>query len=228
MGEAKRQAELRSRLVYHHTSTLRTNQLWMSGHLLPEGEMPAVLHPHLGEIQTSATLRRAMKDFPPLVWLTRRLEVPHVLLETLLILKNSKGVVVSETIDRDLSNGLALNRMAFGFDREEIGVVAWPDHPGYDTAEGRELNDTAREVGDDPDDWYVSERPIDLLKMAEVRFSRSVMKPKLERSDSYLADVKRMVAMCRERPDVFIPPSWIKPADVEKLARRMGLEMRTA
>ena len=60
MGEARRR-RLAGGTIYHHTSTLRTNQLWMSGQLLPEGRMPPALHPFLGTIETDATLRRAMR-----------------------------------------------------------------------------------------------------------------------------------------------------------------------
>jgi len=67
----------------------------------------------------------------------------------------------------DTANALALNRVAIGFPAATIGAVRWPDYGAYSTAEGRELNETAREVGDDPDDWWVSEQPVDLLLETE-------------------------------------------------------------
>jgi hypothetical protein len=70
---------------------------------------------------------------------------------------------------------------------------------------GRELNETAREAGDDPNDWYVSETPIDVMKVSEFWSSRTVLNPRLQRSDSYIADIRRMVTMCRERDGVFSP-----------------------
>jgi hypothetical protein len=51
--------------VYHHTSTLRTNLIWMSGVIEVEGKSKGVLHPQIGEIRTDAKVRRALKDFLP-------------------------------------------------------------------------------------------------------------------------------------------------------------------
>jgi len=56
--------------VYHHTSTLRTNLLWMSGVIEVEGSGREPLHPQLGIIKTDVLRRRAMQDFPPVAWLT--------------------------------------------------------------------------------------------------------------------------------------------------------------
>lgn len=226
MGEAKRRQAQRARLIYHHTSTLRTNLLWMAGVILPEGRMPPVYHPQLGEIITDATARRPMKDFPGLVWFTRRIEVPNVLLNVgfrFVDKATGRDVVAPKSLSADLSNALALQRMALGFRTDDIPVRPWPLHPGYSTAEGGELNETARDVGDDPDDWWVAEEPIDLMLMAEIRGSRSTMKPKLERHDDYLADVKRMVAACRARPDAYIPPSWLTIDQAKALSARLGL-----
>jgi hypothetical protein len=227
MGEAKRRRAERQRLIYHHTSTLRTNQMWMSGVILPEGQMPPVLHPKLGEIHTDALLRRPMKDFPPVVWFTSRIDIPQCLLQTGLRFadKDSGQEVASESVSAEVSNAIALNRVALGFRIDDIAVQPWPEHRGYATAEGRELNETARDVGDDPDEWWVAEEPIDLMLMAEIRVSHSVMKPKLERMDRYLDDVKGMVKRCRETPGVFIPPAWLSPRDAVALARRLGVEV---
>lgn len=227
MGESKRRRELQAQLVYHHTSTLRTNMLWMSGQILPEGKMPPAIHPQLGQVLTDATMRRAMKDFPPLVWFTREISVPRCLLEAAFYLAPKDGSEPVHIGDAEaLSNAVALNRMALGFRIADIPVTPWPDHPGYATGEGRELNESAREAGDDPDQWFVADEPIDLLRMSEVRASRSVMKPKLERQDAYLSDVKRMVQMCRDDPGAFIPPAWLSLDEARALARRMGLPIR--
>lgn len=226
MGEAKRRRAEQAGLIYHHTSTLRTNQLWMSGVILPEGKMPPVLHPQIGEIITDATARRPMKDFPGLVWLTRRIEVPNILLNIgfrFVDRATGEDVVPPQSVSADISNALALQRMALGFRIEDVPVVPWPEHAGYSTGEGAELNETAIEAGDDPADWYVAEEPIDLMLMAEVRGSRSIVRPKLERQDGYLADVKRMVAGCRVNPHIFIPPSWLSQEQAQLLARRMGV-----
>ncbi|HEX8625866.1 MAG TPA: hypothetical protein VF782_12445 [Allosphingosinicella sp.] len=225
MGEAKRRRAEQAQLIYHHTSSLRTNQLWMAGVILPEGKMPAVLHPKLGEIQTDAFLRRAMVDFPPVVWLTRRIEVPNCMLQTgLRFADKETGVERGRSeAGADLSNAIALNRLALGFRIADVSVVPWPEYPGYSTAEGQELNESAREVGDDPDQWFVSEEPIDLLAMAEIRVSRSIARPKLERSDRYLGEVKALIQRCRDTPGAFVPPSWLKPGEARLLATRLGV-----
>ncbi|MFL6846459.1 MAG: hypothetical protein ACJ8ER_16450 [Allosphingosinicella sp.] len=225
MGEAKRRRAEQAQLIYHHTSTLRTNQLWMAGVILPEGKMPAVLHPKLGEIQTDAFLRRAMVDFPPVVWLTKRIDVPNCMLQTGLRFADKTSGADRGRADAgpDVSNAIALHRMALGFRIADVPVVPWPEHPGYLTGEGRELNDSAREVGDDPDEWWVSDQSIDLLAMAEIRVSSSIVRPKLERNEQYLGEVKRMVQQCRETEGVFIPPSWLKPDEARLLAAHMGV-----
>lgn len=74
MGQAKRRREAGVQVVYHHTSSLRTNLLWMSRYIALEGNSKGVIHPELGEIHTDAALRRPMRDFPPLVWFTTRIQ----------------------------------------------------------------------------------------------------------------------------------------------------------
>ena len=106
------------------------------------------------------------------------------------------------------ANCLAWNRIALGFPIT-AQFVPWPKYCGYNTPEGRDLNQSARDYGDNPDDWYVSETPVDVMGATEVWGSRSVMKPKLERSQTYLKDVHRMVALCRNNPGAYIPPSWL-------------------
>jgi len=72
MGEAKRrQTASIVRTVYHHTSTLRTNLIWMSGVIEVEGAGATPLHPQLGEFKHATSLRRGMHDFPPVAWFTR-------------------------------------------------------------------------------------------------------------------------------------------------------------
>jgi hypothetical protein len=123
----------------------------------------------------------------------------------------------------EITNAIALHRFAFGFRIADLGVTPWPDHPGYHTEEGQGLNESAREVGDDPDDWYVSEKPIDLLLMAEIWLSKSKYKPKLERNAGYLADVRHMVTLYRTTPGVYIPPSWLTEEQGQALARSCGV-----
>ncbi|TCU75438.1 hypothetical protein EDE08_103661 [Bradyrhizobium sp. R2.2-H] len=231
MGEAKRrkmrEAEL-GPVVYHHTSTLRTNLLWMSGVIEVEGQSrwPA-FHPKLGEIRTDALMRRAMKDFPPVAWFTSEIDIPNCLRNTRVFLTDNKTGEIryeEEETGRQLSDVLALNRVAIGFRlSENSSIVPWRDHPGYLTSEGAELNETARDVGDDPDKWYVSEQPIDLLKSVQIWSSRSVTNPKLERWDWYLKDVHNMVRGCRTNNGMYIPPTWLKDEEARALARAMGM-----
>lgn len=224
MGQAKLKRLNAEPTVFHHTSTLRTNQLWMSGEIRVEGKMPPVRHPHLGEVGNDASLRRAMKDFPPLAWFTTKIAIPNCLvLKELHFIDKKTGVQTRMPIEKSVANGIAMNRFAIGFRIADIPVVPWREHPGYTTAEGRELNETAREGGDDPDDWYVSEQSIDLMLASEIWFSREKFNPKLTREDWYLADMKKMVQKCRTTPGVLIPPAWFSPDQVRQVAQRMGL-----
>lgn len=227
MGEAKRRRELRARqglIVYHHTSTLRTNLIWMSGVIDLEGRSPPVFHPHLGEIRTDALARRSMNDFAPLAWFTTQISVPQCLIKTsLLFVDKTTGATRTINVDADVGNAMALNRLALRFRVSDIPVMPWADHPGYSTSEGIELNETAIEAGDDPRHWYVSEQPVDVLKAIEVWSARSIKNPWLQREDWYLKDVHNMVRNCRIRKDVLIPPTWLSAEDAKLYAAMMGL-----
>lgn len=225
MGEAKRRREAAdgALTVYHHTSTLRTNMIWMSGVIDLEGRCPPVRHPQLGEIRTSAKPRRAMADFPALAWFTRKIDIPMCLQNTELLLfdPDTGQPLIRERGDVSLSNALALNRMALGFPAAAIGAAPWQDHPGYSTAEGAELNETAIEAGDDPKDWYVTEAPVDVLKSTEIWSSKTIQNPKLSRLDWYLKDVHHMVKSCREQR-VYIAPTWLNTDQAKILAQTLG------
>jgi hypothetical protein len=218
-GAAKRRRQHQVPTIYHHTSTLRTNLIWMSGVIEVEGKSGAVIHPHLGEIRTDPKIRRAMKDFPAVAWFTTRIEVPEVL--------KVVGIVDADTGDEktrmeaEMANAYTLNRIALGFPIANVPVVPWPDYFGYWTAEGQELNESAREYGDNPDDWYISETAVDVLQASEVWLSKSILKPKLSPSEIYLRDVHRMVRKCRETPGVYILPSWLKTEQAEKVAQAL-------
>ena len=80
-------------------------------------------------------------------------------------------------------------------------------------------------AGDNPDDWYISQTPVDVLQASEVWVSRSIIKPKIERFDEYLRDIRRMVTLCRERK-AYIPPSWLTPEQGEALPRKAGLSVQ--
>jgi hypothetical protein len=211
--------------VYHHTSSLRTNEIWMSGKIKLEGQQPEALHPKLGTIKTDANRRRSMTDFAPLVWFTSKISVPRCLVEsTMYFTDQETGEVVKRVRLSELeSNAMSLHRIALGFPVPAIPVVPWPDHPGYGTAEGQELNEAAREVGDDPKDWWVSDEPVDVLAASEVWICRSLMDVKLRRHDGYLKEVKKMVEACRTTKGVFIPPSWLSMKEAEKLSRMVGV-----
>jgi hypothetical protein len=205
----------------------------MSGVIQLEGHTEGlVIHPQIGEIKTNANLRREFKDFPRLAWFTRRLEVPNVLIKAKMMGQKPDGTIIDfgRMVDLDkyasrLGNMLALNRLALGFPTESIPVSPWTQHNGYKTDEGRELNQTAREAGDNPNDWWVSEVPVDVLLATEVWTSRSVLSPTLRRLDVYLPEIKRMVAMCRENKGAYIPPSWMSVEDQRKLGERLGLKV---
>lgn len=226
MGEAKRKRESRKPTVYHHTSIIRTNLIWMSGVIQVEGQSKGALHPKLGEIKTDASLRRALRDFPPVAWFTTRIDIPKCLIESRFVaVDKDTGERIME-IDANVAqaNAIALNRVALGFPIADIPVIPWPEHPGYVTDEGKELNETAREFGDNPDEWYVAEQPVDVLKVSEFWSSKSVMKPKLERIDKYIPDIHRMVEAAKKH-NAFIPPSWLTPEQAMEFARRSGLKV---
>jgi hypothetical protein len=214
-------------MVYHHTSTLRTNLIWMSGLIKLEGQSDHVVHPQLGTINTSALARRALDDFPPVVWFTTQVSVPKCLIKMAVVLTDNKtGETTQISLDEQEAHGFALNRVALGFKRADIPAIHWPEHPGYATGEGRELNETAREAGDNPNDWWVSEEPIDVMKVCEFWNAMSIFDPKMTRRDAYVADIKGMVTLCRTQEGVYIPPTWLKPERAKALARRLNLNIK--
>jgi hypothetical protein len=228
MGEAKRRRMAGPRpvsVVYHHTSVLRTNLIWMSGVIQVEGACGPVLHPQLGEIRTDANLRREMTDFPPLAWFTSQVRVPNCLqdFEIAFTSKADGSVLKRMRTTKDVASGLSLRRLALGFPMANSTIVPWKEHPGYGTAEGQSLNETAREIGDDPDEWWVSEQPIGVMSATEVWIEGVVGTCRLKRHEGYLSDIKRMVTMCQTHEGAFIPPAWLPNNDAVALARRMGL-----
>ena len=226
MGEAKRRRASAVATIYHHTSTLRTNLIWMSGMIDLEANKKSVLHPQLGEIGTDALMRRSMREFPPVAWFTRRIEIPNVLIVSVLYFEDKKtGEVRRIEVGTEIAHGMSLNRVALGFPLADIDVTPWPEYRGYLTPEGQELNETARAAGDDPNDWYISETPVDVMKASEFWAARSILQPKLQRSEKYVADIKRMVTRCRERTGVYIPPTWLQPEQAAEMGRRLGLNV---
>lgn len=229
MGEAKRKRLARANLVYHHTSILRTNLIWMDGYLRVEGDTQPVLHPQLGEIENGAAFfRRDFRDFPPVVWFSKYTSVPRCLLDMKLVFRsNTTGEVVAE-MDVGAAETIAihLDRLALGFDATEIGAIPWPSHPGYQTPEGAELNATAIDVGDNPEDWFVSENPVDVLLTKEVWGSARKGESKLVHLREYVADVHKMVRLVRETPGrVYIPPTWLSVEQAEALAASLGIRV---
>lgn len=209
MGEAKRRRDERAGLVWHHTSILRTNLIWMSGIIDLEGRSKGALHPAFGQIHTDAAMRRPMQDFPALAWFTSDFNVPKCLLTfDAYVTRKDTGAVERITLSPEEVAAFSMNRIAIGFPAADIGVRRWPDHPGYSTGEGADLNETARDLGDDPDTWWVSDEPVDVLKSTEIRGGRSLDSVKMESMGDYLRDVHRMVATCRAIPGTMIPPAW--------------------
>lgn len=226
MGQAKLRKLSLAPTVYHHTSVLRTNEIWMSGVIAREGEGKPAMHPQLGEVSNSpVTLRRPMQDFPALAWFTSRIEVPRCLSASVVAV-TEKGERIA--LPEDVINALAMARLAIGFPAADIPVIPWSQHYGYHTAEGKQLNEDAREVGDNPDEWWVSEEPVDLLKSNEIWIAKSFKNTKLVRQENYLADVKRMVTLCRENPTVYIPPSWMRESEALALAKTKGSSVSIA
>ncbi|OSI60343.1 hypothetical protein BSZ21_38960 [Bradyrhizobium canariense] len=229
MGEAKRrrlQSSTSGGIVYHHTSTLRTNLLWMSGVVEVEGQGHEPIHPHIGVIKADVLRRRAMQDFPPLAWFTADVAVPKCLRNMKLCFtdKTTGEVRYEDQVIGNLSDAIALNRVALGFRLSDCPVIVkWSEHPGYGTAEGRELNESALDCGDDPNKWYVSEQAIDLLKVVEFWSSRKIVNPKMQREDWYVKDLHNMVHHCRERKDLYIPPTWLKSHEAKAMAAAMGV-----
>jgi hypothetical protein len=227
MGEAKRRRQNGTRTVYHHTSILRTNLIWMSGVIEVEGNSKGVFHPYLGEIKTEAQARRELKDFPPVAWFTTNTRIPNCLTPSVcLAMDGTTGERQEIKLDHGMANALALNRVALGFSSADIPVVPWPAYRGYATREGQQLNDWARLVGDDPDEWYVSEIPVDVLRISEVWFSRSVLKPKLTRCDHHIAGIRWMVTHCRENEDAYIAPAWFSPEPTQTVNPRLRFRPR--
>ncbi|PAY07205.1 hypothetical protein CK489_15515 [Bradyrhizobium sp. UFLA03-84] len=198
----------------------------MSGVIEVEGAGRVPYHPNIGEIRTEAKLRRALKDFPPLAWFTSEVAVPNCLRNTQFSFVDNKTGEVKhdERAGKEVSDALALNRVAIGFRLADVpSIMPWPEYAGFSTAEGRELNESAQEMGDDPTKWFVSETPVDLLKSIQFWSSVSILKPYLERRDAYLKDMHNMVRNCRERDGIYIPPSWLKPDQARALVARFGV-----
>ena len=138
MGEAKRKRQTQVPTVYHHTSTLRTNLIWMSGVIQIEGKSKGVLHPQLGEVGTDALARRSLQDFPPVAWLTTRLEVPNVLrINELRYVDKDTGEPRRMAVSREIADVFALNRLALGFPIECIPVYPGPSITAIRRRRGR-------------------------------------------------------------------------------------------
>jgi len=220
MGQAKLK-KTSAPVVYHHTSTLRTNLIWMSGVIELEGKGDVPIHPQIGPIHTDVLLRRPLKDFPSLAWFTLKKEVPRCLCSTDIIDKDGRHIKMPE----QFANAISLHRVAIGFPLDLEGLIPWKMHYGYKTAEGMELNSTAIDVGDNPEDWYVSEAPVDILHATEILMARSIHDTKLIRLPEQIAVVHRMVRICREKEGVYIPPSWIPPEKLHLMLKHSGIPL---
>lgn len=225
MGGAKKVKLSAEPIVYHHTSTLSTNLIWMSGIVEIEGRQQAPLHPELGEVQFDPRFRRDFVDFPPVAWFTTELSVPKCLLQQSLCLLNKEtGEVTEVRLSEREARALSLHRVALGFRASEIGVIPWPEYHGFKTAEGKELNETAIECGDDPTTWYISEQPVDLAFLTEIRLARSRDDLKMLRNDKYLRDIQNLLARLKVKK-AYIPPTWMSLEQATALAWRLGLKM---
>lgn len=223
MGEAKRRQGKPVDTVYHHTSTLRTNLIWMSGVIELEGRSEGAFHPVLGEVKVNALSRRALNDFPPLAWFTKQSSRPKCLAGQIQFVDKVTGEVRQILDDEVASKALTLDPIALGFRLAGSTIVPWRDHSGYTTDEGAELNRTAIEWGDNPDDWYVSEQPIDLMTVVELwRWVRGPT-PRLVKADAEtLLALKKMIHNVRTTPGAYVPPSWLTLDQARALAHAMG------
>lgn len=223
MGEAKLKKS-GPHIAYHHTSILRTNLIWMSGRIELEGQGKPAFHPHMGKhISQSVEARRPCKDFPPLAWFTSRVDVPHCLRRITFSAQNKEtGEITTVDLSDREASAISLRRMALGFRVDEVGLTRWPDHYGYHTDEGRELNESAIEYGDNPEDWWVSESPVDVSLVHEAWVAKSSWGVKMQRMPGYEKDIRRMVALCKDGK-VYIPPAWLTREDAQALAQAVGL-----
>lgn len=226
VGEAKRRRDELAGLIWHHTSILRTNLIWMSGVIELEGRSKGAVHPAFGPIMTDATFRRPMRDFPALAWFTADINVPKCLqVFEAYCTDKATGLPRKLDLSGQMAATFSMNRMAIGFPVTTPGLAPWPQHYGYHTAEGHDLNASARDVGDDPDRWWVSEAPVDVLRSTDIRGAKSVFSLKLERLENYLAEVHGMVRLCRELPGTVIPPTWVN-SDIHKALMAAGKDYR--
>ena len=224
MGEAKRRKQSQTAgIIYHHTSTLRTNLIWMSGVIELEGRGEKPHHPQLGKMDADASLRREMRDFPPLAWFTSSAATPRCLMDAQICLRdNATGEIRRIDLDAQQANAISMKRVALGFQLADIPVVAWRDHPGYQTPEGQKLNADARAVGDDPDLWYVAEEPVDAALLCEIRNAdRQGRMVKLDAR--HVQEARRSVELCRTTPGAYIPPAWIPVDQIQRICAEMGV-----
>jgi hypothetical protein len=223
MGGIKSWKSAQAPIVYHHTSTLCTNLIWMSGCIEIEGRQEAPEHPQMGVVQSDTRFRRAMADFPAVAWFTDDINVPKCLIQSsLFLVKPETGESIEVPLAPEMANAIALLRLALGFKVADVGLTPWRDYRGYDTVEGRVLNETARDAGDDPDRWYVSETPVSLDHMSEIRVARSLQDLKMLRNDAYLVALKKMLAKAKSAGEkVYIPPAWLTKEQTALLMARM-------
>jgi hypothetical protein len=62
-----------------------------------------------------------------------------------------------------------------------------------------------------------------VLTLSEFWLAPDRFEPKLERFDSQLVEIHKMVTLCRTRKGVVIPPSWLTRSEGERLARQRGI-----
>lgn len=201
--------------------------------LLPDGpELVNVPHPKLGAISVRKRTPPS-PDFPHLVWFTSRTAILRCRSEARLSDMLGLSCPRSDNCFRfcrlagclqralesrnwsasDVSNLFHWRRIALGFPLSDVAVVRWRDHRGYYTDYGRHLTVSAVAAGDDPDDWFVSEQPVDVMRLTEYWASPSPWKPRLERIRGYVPEVRKMVSMCRAArtagEEICIPPPWM-------------------
>lgn len=223
MGEAKRRKTAKPTTAYHHTSILRDNFIWMSGVIEVEGKGERPVHPIIGDIEHSAPFRREMQDFPPVAWFTTELTTPKCLRVAKFggVHKETGKFIEYPENDEELVEAFVLDRFVLGFDIKSAELTPWPEYYGYNTAEGNSLNESARSYGDNPDNWYISEKPVNLDHLTSAWLPRDGEKHIFKRNDDFLKSIREIVAICRSIPNVYIPPTWASPDQIKNFSEKL-------
>lgn len=223
MSEARRHREEEDPIIRHYTSHLWTSHIWTDGRIRVEGERPDPMHPEL-DLTSFHDPRHArpMRDFGPVVWLTTQPGVPPTC--RVITMPVQQGALPGRhVLGPPYSDAVSLTRISLGFRASEIGAIKWSAHPGYETDEGRELNDAAVAIGDDPTQWWVCDQDIDVERIVECRQADSIEDPHMKPFNEYIVGIKRLVGMAKI-PNSWIAPTWMPIEVAKEAARQAGIQ----